>query len=194
MKSEQTIQNEIIIEEIWKPVINYKGFYEISNFGRVRSVDREFIKRNGTKVNYKGRLIKVETTYQGYKRVRLSKRGIDQKYNVHRLVAEAFIGPYPDGKVINHIDENRANNYFENLEYVTQKENINYGNRTQKMIESQSVKIKGTNLKTGEVIYFSSMSEAKRKSNGYFHDGHISQTIKGKHKHHKGYKWEKVIE
>lgn len=180
--------------EKWKSVKGYEGYYEVSNLGQVRSVDRLLPHNRGESRLQPGKLLKGEVTYQGYKRVRLSKFSKTKKFNVHRLVAEAFIGGYPSGKVINHIDENKANNKVENLEYITQKENINHGSSMKRRAASQSISVKGTNIKTGEVVFYPSMVAARRESNGYFHDGHISQVIKGKHKHHKGFVWEKVLD
>ena len=178
--------------EKWKSVKGYEGYYEVSNLGQVRSVDRLLPHNRVESRLQPGKLLKGEVTYQGYKRVRLSKFSKTKKFNVHRLVAEAFIGDYPSGKVINHIDEDKANNKVENLEYITQKENINHGSSMKRRSASQSISVKGTNIKTGEVVFYPSMAEAERSSGGYFYNTCISRVCRGDLKSHRGFVWEKV--
>lgn len=105
---------------MWKSVVGYEGLYEVSDFGRVRSL------RGKTP-----RVLRVNKTSNGYIHVGLVGRGGAKNrrrwLSVHRLVAEAFIGECPEGREVNHKDENKANNCVSNLEYVTRSENINYG-------------------------------------------------------------------
>ena len=105
--------------ENWKPVVGYEGLYEVSDQGRVRSVDR--ITRDGRR--WKGRVLSTNKVSTGYLRAVLS---VDGKYNhvyVHRLVADAFV-PNPQGKLeVNHKDGNKKNNVASNLEWVTHSEN-----------------------------------------------------------------------
>ena len=122
----------------------------------------------------------------------LYKEGKKRNYQVHRLVAQAFI-PNPDNKPqVNHKDEDKTNNKVENLEWVTCKENINYGTRTERSGKSQtnnnkkSKPIYGINIKTNEKIEFPSTMEAQR--NGFDH-GTIVNCLKGRRKSHKGYQW-----
>lgn len=99
--------------EIWADVEGYEGLYEISNFGRVKSFAK----------SRKGKILTPTFEKVGYSRVILSKDCIHQKYLIHRLVATAFV-PNPENKEeVNHIDGNKLNNYFENLEWVTTSEN-----------------------------------------------------------------------
>jgi hypothetical protein len=123
--------------EIWKPIKGYEGIYEVSNLGHVRSLDRKVSKltKYGTMAvfNIKGRLLKGTTTWHGYQSVNI--RHTDGKFYprlIHRLVAKAFVPGYFDGADVNHIDENKQNNRFDNLEWVTKTENNNHGSHTQK--------------------------------------------------------------
>ena len=102
--------------EIWKDIPGYEGLYQVSNLGNVKSLFR-----------YR-RKLSIQTQPNGYKAVVLYKNGNKKFKLVHRLVAEAFI-PNPYKKpAVNHLDENRGNNVVSNLEWVTNKENQNYGN------------------------------------------------------------------
>lgn len=119
--------------EIWKPVDGYEGAYEVSNLGRVRSVDRIVNTNNGHKeYSYlvKGKLLKMSYNCKGesgYPVVSLCKDGVAKGHTVHRLVATAFI-PNPNNlPVVNHIDCNPSNNAVANLEWCTQSENILWG-------------------------------------------------------------------
>lgn len=112
--------------EEWRPVKGYEGFYEVSNKGNVRSLDR----KSGRYVR-KGRWLRpfLVPDENGYKHVCLSAYGVREQKAVHRLVAEAFVRN-PDNKPqVNHIDENKLNNTADNLEWVTQQENLSYSNK-----------------------------------------------------------------
>ena len=112
--------------EIWKSIDGYEGYYEVSNIGRVRSLDRYVTTSNGRIHHRKGK-IKVQTLNDdGYCTVKLSKYGKDIRIGVHILVGKAFVPGYFDGAEINHIDCVRTNNNSDNLEWVTHSENIIY--------------------------------------------------------------------
>ena len=98
--------------QIWKDIEGYKGHYQISNYGNVRSLKKDaFLMKGGY--------------LKGYKIISLWKNGTGKMFRVHRLVAAAFI-PNPDNKpCIDHIDGNRTNNHADNLRWVTAKENSN---------------------------------------------------------------------
>ena len=103
------------MNEVWKDIKGFEGFYKISNTGKVRSLPR-----NGTKKD--GSILKP-STYTGYAIVSLQKNGETSYKRVHTLVAEAFI-PNPDNKrEVNHIDGNKTNNNVKNLEWCTSSEN-----------------------------------------------------------------------
>ena len=113
-------------QEIWKPVIGYEGIYEISNLGRIRSVDRIITDINGIERRYKGVILSPCDSSNGYNVVYLRNNNIRSRKYVHRLVAEAFIDNPNNFNYINHIDLNKKNNRYDNLEWCTQKYNVNY--------------------------------------------------------------------
>lgn len=114
--------------ELWIPIPNYEGVYEISSFGRVRSLDRTII-RNGVESHIKGTIMRTHDNGHGYLAVVFKKNGITKSFYIHRLVASAFV-PNPNGyKEINHIDEDKKNNNANNLEWCTRIYNLTYGNR-----------------------------------------------------------------
>lgn len=110
------------MEEIWVDIKDYEGLYQVSNQGRVRSLDREVIRADGKKKTFKGKILKlIKNKKNGYLYVSIKGK----TYLVHRLVAEAFI-PNPENKPdIDHINTVRDNNKAENLRWVTKSENMN---------------------------------------------------------------------
>lgn len=123
-------------EEIWKNIRDYGDYYEVSNFGRVRSKNRTIEQEcKGKKVNftYKGSILKQQLINSGYYVVSLSKSSIQKKFLVHRLVAETFLDNPKNYSQINHVDENKLNNNLDNLEWCDAKYNILYNNRATKI-------------------------------------------------------------
>lgn len=116
------------MKEKWSPIEGFNGYYWISNRGRVKSY------KKSTRGNERGYIMKPSKNSNGYLHLGLTDyKGDTKMFKIHRLVAMAFI-PNPDNKPqVNHIDEDKENNYIDNLEWVTAKENINYGTRTSRM-------------------------------------------------------------
>lgn len=113
-------------DEVWRPVVGYEGYYEVSSYGRVKrcAKDIQYYMR-GKLITRKGRekILSPGIKDTGYYNVSLFVDNIGKTHKVHRLVAEAFI-PNPDNKpFIDHIDANRLNNRVENLRWVTPTEN-----------------------------------------------------------------------
>ena len=108
----------MIDEEEWRTIPDSPG-YEVSNHGRVRSVDRVVFHSNGKIQPRKGRILKPNKDKDGYLRV-----GVNGTTNVHRLVMLAFVGERPDGMEVLHGDDVKDNNHLSNLRYGTHKENI----------------------------------------------------------------------
>ena len=131
------------MNEIWKPVIGYEGIYEVSSFGRVRSLDRVVTRGNGRKYNHVGKVLGERLNSSGYPIV--SIRDLNKKpktFTVHRLVMESFVCKRPNGMEINHKDGNIKNNHLQNLEYLTPQQNIEHAFKNGFMnIESRSKKV-----------------------------------------------------
>lgn len=123
------------METIWKDIKGYEGLYQISNTGEIYSCRSK-------------KILKQTVDKKGYKRICLYLNGNIKNFQVHRLIAIAFI-PNPNNyPIINHKDENPLNNEVDNLEWCTYKYNNNYMNRNKKL--SKSLKGKST---LGEKAY-----------------------------------------
>ena len=129
------------INEEWRDIAGYEGFYQTSNLGRIRSVDRRCW--NGkTMALMKGKILKPALSGDGrhYLIVHLSMHHRERTFSVHRLVAKAFI-PNPRGfPEVNHRDENPSNNCINNLEWCTRIYNTNYGTHNKKLSQTKSIK------------------------------------------------------
>ena len=142
-----------MMEEIWKDIKGFEGRYQVSNLGRVRSLDMTYMSSNQYSsteefnVTKKGRILKPVMNVWGYYRVNLANHGKTKIRPIHRLVAETFL-PNPNNyKCVNHKDENKLNNtvFFKhdgsidvvrsNLEWCTFKYNDNYGTRNKRITE-----------------------------------------------------------
>lgn len=111
------------ILEVWKDIIGYKGFYQVSNLGNVKSLDRKVISSNRTSYLRKGKICKQSKSNLGYMTVGFTINNVKVNKYVHRLVAEAFILNLDNKPQINHIDCNKENNNISNLEWCTNSEN-----------------------------------------------------------------------
>ena len=142
--------------EEWKDIIGYEGLYQVSNLGRVKSMNRVIYYSDGRKFNYYSQILKVNINKRNYNNniVHLYKNGIRKAIPVHRLVATSFIVNNDNLPEVNHIDGNRNNNKVENLEWSSRKDNmkhafdnglinnigINHGNNI--YAESQIIEVK----------------------------------------------------
>lgn len=175
-------------KEIWKPIKDYEELYEVSNLGNVRSVDRYVnAKLNGvlTKRKIEGTNIKPYLHKTGYYIVKLSKNGKRKNIKIHRLVAEAFIDNPNKLKCINHKDENKLNNYVENLEWCSYKYNNNYGTKKERISQSMFKKVCQYTVDGKFIKIWDSIKEAQK----YYKTGNISAVCKNKRKTTAGYVW-----
>lgn len=182
------------MEEIWKNIKGYEGLYQVSNLGRVKSLDRYMNNKHGTKTLKKGRiLINSLVKRTGYLRVSLSKNGKFISKSIHQLVATAFI-PNPNYyDQINHKDENKANNCINNLEWCDSKYNNNYGNHslkislTRKKNQKGSKKVYQYDLDNNFIKVWDSTREVARIFN--INNCAISRCCRGKQKTSCGFVW-----
>ena len=173
------------MNEIWKPIEETAGRYEVSNTGKIRSLDY--------RMTGKTKVLAYQLDKKGYCRIRIKCKTFVGTLKIHRVVAETFI-PNPDGKSqVNHINGDKTDNRVENLEWVSAQENVDHAmaNRlwvnnlaaSQRTNEKRKVAIKATNIKTGEEIHFPSMADAER----VLGTRHINAVISGERKQANGY-------
>ena len=165
-----------------KPVVGYEGIYEVSNTGEVFRV--------ASGVNtVVGRKLSLSKNSRGYLNTCLYANGGYKMLCIHQLVAKAFI-PNPNNKPqINHIDCDKTNNHVNNLEWVTQSENIRHAfdnGRYDRRIKADSKPVIGVSLYTDDILAFPS---AKAAESAGFTYPNISLCANGKANQHKGYRW-----
>lgn len=130
------------MQEIYLPIKGYEDYYEISNFGNVRSKERNVIYKDGRIYKYREHQIAKNVKDNGYLFVQLYKNNSVKRFYIHRLVAEHFIQNKECKPQVNHIDENKQNNNVSNLEWVTPVENMNSGTVQKRNGEIHSKPIK----------------------------------------------------
>ena len=174
--------------ELWKDVEGFEGLYQVSTWGRVRSLDKyvDVKIRNVDKVLKRGKILKPAYDKDGYLRVNLCKNGKRTNFYVHRLVAKAFIPNPLNLPIINHKDEVKDNNYPYNLEWCTDEYNTNYGTANKRRAEKQSKKVYQYDMQGNLIKEWSSVAEADR--NGYDAKT-ISACCLGKLKTHQNFIW-----
>lgn len=150
------------MEEIWKDIVGYEGLYQVSNLGRVKSMDRYVLSGAGSNNSYQHKRERIlKPGLQGKKQhpyyaVSLCKNGSVKRMLVHRLVATAFIDNPHKFDYVNHKDENQLNNNADNLEWCTMEYNNNYGTRLDKARATLSIVMRGKK--------YAPMSEIARKN------------------------------
>lgn len=145
MKITKTEVNINSDKEIWKDIENYENYYQISNFGRLRSLTRTII-RQGRPIIMKGKILSPPIA-RGYKVTKLCKNGTYIYKPIHILVAKYFVPNLNNKPEVNHIDGNKLNNYASNLEWVTRSENEQHAYDTglEKMTNEIKYKIQQSN-------------------------------------------------
>lgn len=177
-------------DEVWKPIPGYEGYYEVSNMGRVRSLERRarFVSIHGKECTrrVRGRIVRgTEHCTQHRITVMLSKEGEKERVSVHRLVATAFV-ENPNGyDEVNHKDENPRNNRADNLEWCTRQYNMNYGTIRERVYNKMKRPLVAINDE-GDAIQFSSVKVAEQV--GFVR--HKIEYAKAQGVKYKGFFWE----
>ena len=181
------------MKEIWKPIKDYEGLYEISNFGNVKILARNYTRYNYLTKRYN--IIKVKekitqgTINVGYRRICLTKNKVEKNKHIHKLVAEAFI-PNPNNySYVNHIDGNKQNNYIDNLEWCTLYQNNTHAYKTGLRKSTDITPILQYDLEGNFIREYKSINEASKETN--LDIRHISRNINGIGKQIGGYKFVK---
>lgn len=171
--------------EEWRDIEGYLGLYQVSNFGRVKSLSRIVCEKTGKQKHIKERILKPGYIRGGYLGVALHNGCGQKTFKIHRLVAKAFI-PNPDNlPFINHKDENPQNNCVWNLEWCTHTYNINYGSCKTKMAERKAKPVVQYDLNMNFIAEYPSIKEAE-KALGI---RHICDVCLGRYKQSSGYIW-----
>ena len=165
-------------EEIWKIYPDY-DFIEVSNLGRVRTKDRTIMRKDGKKLFIKGHMLKQWLSNSGYLRVMFSVNGKRFWLSVHRMVAITFIPNSNDYPEVNHIDCERTNNRWDNLEWCTRQYNTAYRDKMGHTAKHNAPKkpVIAINQETSEVFLFESQHEAARQLK--VNVGHLNSVLKG---------------
>ena len=183
--------------EEWRDIKGYEGLYQVSDWGRVKALKRNAVGKGRNQYDDEHILKLHKSIFYGKKRVQtaLHKNGVKKYPIVARLVYETFVGDIPENMQVNHIDENPSNNFVENLNLMTPKQNSNWGTRNERSRQSQindvkkSKKVKVYKYPSMEFIgIFPSRKEIERKLKCF----NVKKVIDGIYKQEKGYTFENV--
>ena len=194
--------------ETWKDILGFEGMYQVSDAGRVRSLDR--INSKGKRC--RGSIRKLCCNRNGYKYVNLCKDGKSHNFLVHRLVASAFVVNPEEKPTVNHINENKHDNRASNLEWMTLAENLRYGAHNARAIANKpdmsgvrhfnygkrgaeshthKGKVFGISIEDPtKIIEFDTAATASRVLG--VNSGRLCEAIKGKRKSYGGYYWRRA--
>lgn len=199
VNSERWFDLTPLLNEEFRDIKGYEGLYQVSNYGRVKSLEKKQLLKSKNQhtsfCSYRITKEKILTNIycKGYCRVTLSKKNEKKIFSNHRLVAIAFI-PNPNNlPEVNHKKDNeKSNNKIDNLEWVTSKENCNYGERNNKISDKKNKKIIQYDLKFNKIKIWGSISEASKHYNTT-----VSNIVLCLKKHNKtaiGYIWRYIDE
>ena len=154
--------------EEWRSIPGYEGLYEVSSYGRVKSLEISYVRKDGRMYHKPEIILSPKNNGKGYLRVGMYKNKTFKYYLIHRLVAQAFIpNPYNLPEV-NHIDEDKTNNRADNLEFCDRSYNMNYGTLQQRRIQ--------TNINNGKYTGNSKTKEYRKEYSKKYKKEHIEHT------------------
>lgn len=184
LNSERYLALNDLFNEIWKDITEFEGLYQISNYGRVKSLKRTTTKEHIMKISY---------TKRGYCRINLYKNKRKKNFFVHSLVMNTFgSNKYQDGLQINHKDENKWNNHINNLEWCDNLYNIRYGTGIERSKVKKYKPVLQYSLSDDFIKEYKSIQDAsisvtnKHNKNGVHR---ISDCAKGYIDSYMGFKW-----
>lgn len=187
------------MKEIWKSINDFEEYYQISNLGRIKSLDR--LTRIGT-TNFikKGKILKQQQNSRGYMRITLKGKNTTKRFFIHRLVAEHFVYKPEGCNIVNHLDCNPKNNRADNLEWTTPKGNTAYMQKLERnkrtttwinrLIKSQirvkGKKVQGIPINGTKVLNYEYLNLVRKDG---FQPSCVSCCCNKKRLTHKGYVW-----
>lgn len=199
VNSERWFDLTPLLNEEFRDIVGYEGLYQVSNYGRVKRLEKKEIlkSKNQHTSFYSYRTVKekiLTNNYcKGYCRITLSKNNIKKIMQVHRLVAQAFIPNYDDLPQVNHKNpEEKDNNKIDNLEWMTSKENCNYGNRNKKISDKKKKRIVQLDNNFKIIKIWNSITEASSYYNTSI--SNINLCLKKHNKTACGYIWRYIDE
>ena len=185
-----------LIDEIWKDITGYEGLYQVSNLGKVKSLNKSIIRNNGRRQTFKEKTLKKGLSSNGYYSVSLTKNGKGKTFNIHKLVATAFIENKNNDKCINHIDGNKRNNNVTNLEWCSYGHNEKEAYKLRLKKPSNEGKKGALNPSSKKVYQYKNGllikvwdSLTSTGESGEYNYRCVGNCCLGKQKEYKGYKW-----
>lgn len=194
MNYNEQFTEEELKHEVWKDVgeckgyEEFKGLYEVSSLGRMRSKDKWVNCKSGEKRLVRGKLLKPQVT-RGYIRFSLKNKNLHKLISVHRGVALAFLPNLANLPQVNHKDEIKSNNRVSNLEWCTAEYNNNYGTRNKRISIGVSKVVNQYDNQGRLLNTYDSPLEASKQFGGVWSDNNIRACCNGYNKSAYGYIW-----
>lgn len=163
--------------EVWRDIPGYDGYYQASNLGNIRSTN---YRRTGVI-----KTLKLKSDKDGYLNVNLCYKGIRKTEKVHRLIAITFLKRDPARDIVNHIDENKANNSVSNLEWCNARYNLNYKELRERSAKKNQKAVVQLDRKGNVLNEYSSIKEAHEKTKA----NNISECCNGIYLTSGGFRW-----